>query len=52
MEQTFVWNFRKETSIEYNQLRNWTSKMTIPNIQEKAITEMAVAFLSEPLKEL
>lgn len=52
MEQTFVWNFRKETSIEYNQLRNWTRKMTIPNIQEKAITEMAVAFLSDPLKEL
>ena len=52
MEQTFVWNFRKKTSIEYNRLRNWTSKMTTPNVQEKAIAETAVAVLSEPLKEL
>ena len=44
--------FQEETSIEYNQLRNWTSKMTTANIQEKAVTEMEVAFLSEPLKEL
>ena len=44
--------FQEETSIEYNQLRNWTSKMTTANIQEKAVAEMEVAFLSESLKEL
>ena len=53
MQQTFVWNFRKKASrinipdCEIGQVK-WQS----PNIHEKAIAEVVVAFLSEVLKEL